>query len=71
MDTNRAMTWAILSTDPDFIAALTKGLSSSGMEVYAATSWEEYARLQEEGAVFEAVVVDPICRVGGDVASPS
>ena len=32
-------------------------------EVYVATSFDEYARIQREGAVFEMLVIDPIFRL--------
>ena len=70
MDPKLAMTWCILSTDPDFINAMAKGLASGGMEVYIATSWEEYELLQQEGAVFEGLVVDPIHRLADPVPAP-
>ena len=38
-------------------------LRLAGGEVYAASSWDEYSRLQEEGVVVEACVVDPVFRV--------
>ena len=38
-------------------------LRNAGAEVYAAGSWEEYARLQEEGVVVEIAVVDPVFRL--------
>ena len=38
-------------------------LRDAGAEVFAAGSWEEYARLQEEGVVVEMAVVDPVFMV--------
>ena len=38
-------------------------LRAAGGEVYAASSWDECARIQEEGVVVEACVVDPVFRV--------
>ena len=57
------MVYAILSRDPDFVEDLSVLLRSAGEEVYAASSWDEYARIQEEGVVVEACVVDPVFRV--------
>ena len=43
------MTYAILSTDTDFVEDMSLLLRKVGAEVYAASSGEEYARLQQEG----------------------
>ena len=53
------MVYAILSTDMDFVEDMSLLLRKVGAEVYAASSWEEYARLQQEG------------RSGGDVRGRS
>ena len=57
------MVYAILSRDPDFVDDMSVLLRSAGGEAYAASSWDEYARLQEEGVVVEMCVVDPMFRV--------
>ena len=57
------MVFAVLSRDPDFVQDVAVLLRNAGAEVFAATSWEEYARLQEEGVVVEMAVVDPVFRV--------
>ena len=54
------MVYAILSTDIDFVEDMSLLLRKVGAEVYAASSWEEYARLQDEGVVVEMCVVDPV-----------
>ena len=41
---------------------LTAMLTNAGAEVFAAASWEEYVRLQEEGVVVEMAVLDPVFR---------
>ena len=56
------MVYAILSRDPDFVENLSVLLRAGG-EVYAASSWDEYARIQQEGVVVEMCVVDPVFRV--------
>ena len=43
------MVYAILSRDPDFVENLSVLLRAAGGEVYAASSWDEYARIQQEG----------------------
>ena len=57
------MVYAILSRDPDFVENLSVLLRAAGGEVYAASSWDEYARIQQEGVVVEMCVVDPVFRV--------
>ena len=47
------MVYAILSRDPDFVENLSLLLRAAGGEVYAASSWDEYARIQQEGVVVE------------------
>ena len=47
------MVFAVLSRDPDFVQDIAVLLRNAGAEVFAAGSWEEYARLQEEGVVVE------------------
>ncbi len=64
MDPDLAMTWSILSTDPVFVGAMENLLGLAGQEVYTATTWAEYERLQQEGAVFEGLVLDPVNRLG-------
>ena len=66
MDPEMAMTWCILSSDPTFVGAMQNLLGFAGQEVFTATSWEEYERLQQEGAVFEGLVLDPVYRLIGD-----
>ena len=56
------MVFAVLSRDPDFVQDVGVLLRNAGAEVFAAGSWEEYARLQEEGVVVEMAVVDPVFR---------
>ena len=63
MDFQTTMTWCILSTDPAFVAAMWTLLGVVGQDVYTATTWDEYERLQQEGAVFEGLVLDPVDRV--------
>ena len=53
------MVFAVLSCDPDFVQDIAVLLRNVGADVFAAGSWEEYARLQEEGVVVEMAVVDP------------
>ena len=53
------MTFLIASYDPDFIADMTALLHSRGAVVYAATTAEEIQRLEENGVIFEACIVDP------------
>ena len=43
------MVYAILSRDPDFVENLSVLLRAAGGEVYAASSWDECARIQQEG----------------------
>ncbi len=57
------MVFAVLSRDPDFVQDIAVLLRSVGVEVYPAGSWDEYARLQEEGVVVEMAVVDPVFRL--------
>jgi hypothetical protein len=57
------MVFAILSTDLDFVQDMTEVLLKAGGEVYWATSWEEYARIQQEGVAVEMCVVDPVYRL--------
>ena len=57
------MVYAILSRDPDFVENLSVLLRAASGEVYAASSWDEYARIQQEGVVVEMCVVDPVFRV--------
>ena len=59
------MIFAVLSRDPDFVQDVAVLLRNAGAEVFAAASWEEYARLQEEGVIVEMAVVDPVFRVVG------
>ncbi len=54
------MTFCIMSTDPDFVSDFTQLLHSCSAEVYIATDFEEFRRLQEEGVAAEMLVVDPI-----------
>ena len=54
------MVFAVLSRDPGFVQNIAVLLTNAGAEVFAAGSWEEYARLQEEGLVVEMAVVDPV-----------
>lgn len=56
-------TFAVLSTDPTFVAEVCEALISAGAEVYVASSWEEYSRIQEEGVFVGGCVLDPICQV--------
>ena len=57
------MVYAILSRDPDFVENLSVLLRAARGEVYAASSWDEYVRIQQEGVVVEMCVVDPVFRV--------
>jgi hypothetical protein len=43
------MVYAILSTDLDFVQDMTETLTKVGGDVYWATSWDEYARIQQDG----------------------
>ena len=63
MHPDMTMTWCILSTDPVFVGAMENLLSFAGQEVYTATTWGEYERLQREGAVLEGLVLDPVSRL--------
>jgi hypothetical protein len=56
------MVYAILSTDLDFVQDMTEVLIEAGGDVYWATSWEEYARIQQV-TVVEMCVVDPVFRL--------
>ena len=38
-------------------------LGAVGAQVYAAATWDEYERLQQDGAVFEGLVLDPVYRL--------
>ena len=58
------MVYAILSRDPDFVENLSVLLRAARGEVYSASSWDEYVRIQQEGVVVEMCVVDPVFRVG-------
>ena len=40
------MVFAVLSCDPDFVQDIAVLLRNVGADVFAAGSWEEYARLQ-------------------------
>ena len=51
------------SRNPEFVDDMSVLLRAAGGEVYAASSWSEYSRLQEEGVVVEMCVVDPVFRV--------
>jgi hypothetical protein len=42
--------------------ATTTGIRTGG-DVFWATSWDEYARIQQEGVVVEMCVVDPVFRM--------
>jgi hypothetical protein len=57
------MVYAILGRDPDFVDDMSVLLEAVGGEVYAASSWDEYDRIQDEGVVVEMCVVDPVFRV--------
>ena len=63
MDPEMAMTWCILSTASMFVEATAQLLGVAGQEVFTATNWAEYERLQHEGAVFEGLVLDPVYRL--------
>ena len=54
------MTWCILSRDATFVAAMENLPVVVDAQVFAATTWDEYGRLEQEGAVFEGLVLDPI-----------
>ena len=41
----------------------SNGLGVVGAWVYAPATWAEYERLQQEGAVFEGLVLDPVFRL--------
>jgi len=57
------MVFAVLSRDQDFVQDVAVLLRNAGAEVFAAASWEEYARLQQEGVMVEMVMLDPVFRV--------
>ena len=57
------MTVCVLSTDPDLVTDMVAMLKERGTDVYVATSFAEYDRLQEEGVVVELLVVDPVFRM--------
>jgi hypothetical protein len=61
------MVYAILSRDPDFVDDMSVLLRLAGGEVYAASSWDEYARLQEEGVQPSRVAPGPPPAPGGRV----
>jgi hypothetical protein len=46
------MVYAILSRDTDFVEKLSVLLRAANGEVYATSSWDEYARIQQEGVVW-------------------
>jgi hypothetical protein len=56
------MVYAILSTDLDFVQDMTETLIKAGGDVFWATSWDEYARIQQV-TVVEMCVVDPVFRL--------
>jgi hypothetical protein len=56
------MTFAILSTDLDFVQDMTEVLIQAGGDVHWARSWDEYARIQET-TVVEMCLVDPVFRL--------
>ena len=58
-----SMVFCILSLDQDFVADMARLLSAGGAEVYAASSFSEYERIQSEGVVVEMLVVDPVFRI--------
>ena len=51
--------FCVMSRDIDFVADVASLLRHRGAEVYIATSWDEYTRLQSE-IVFDGLVVDPV-----------
>ena len=57
------MTYCILSTDPDFVIDMSALLRSQQAQVYVASSFGEYDRLQMEGVAVEMLVVDPWFRL--------
>ena len=63
MDLDQAMAECTLSADPTFVGAMQNLLGPAVQQVFTATSWEEYGRLQQEGAVFEGLVLDPVHRL--------
>ena len=58
------MMFCIISTDPDFVIDMSNLLHSRQAEVYIARSFDEYDQLQQRGAIFEMLVVDPVFRMG-------
>ena len=53
----------LLSTDSDIVEDVSSLLTVAGAEVFAFSSWEEYARLQQGDVVVEMCVVDPVFRI--------
>ena len=53
----------VLSRDPDLVTDTVSMYKSYDAEVFVATSFREYERLQADGAVFEVLIVDPVCRL--------
>ena len=45
------MQWVVLSTDVEFCEDVRRMLRNAEADVYVASTWEEYERLQVEGVV--------------------
>jgi hypothetical protein len=58
-----SMVFCILSRDRDFVDDMASLLSNSDAEVFVASSFTEYARLQEDGLVVEMLIVDPVFKI--------
>ena len=51
------MQWVVLSTDLEFCEDVRRMLGNVEADVYVATTWEEYERLQAEGGRSPADVI--------------
>jgi len=58
-----AMVFCILSSDRDFVDDMTCLLCDAGVDVYVASSFDEYAALQADGVALEMLVLDPVFRI--------
>ena len=53
----------VLSRDPDLVTDTVSMYKRCDAEVFVASSFAEYERLQADGVVFEVLVVDPVFRL--------
>ena len=50
----------VLSRDPDLVTDTVSMYKSYDAEVFVASSFGEYERLQADGVVFEILIIDPV-----------